>query len=63
MKLQEIRNKAGLTQQEVADAAGISRVSYCNIEIGRRRPSVAVAKRIGATLKFDWTKLFDDENE
>lgn len=60
MKLSEIRAKSGLTQNEVANAAGISRVSYCNIEIGRRKPSVPVAKRIAQVLNFDWTLLFDD---
>lgn len=60
MKLSEMRAKSGLTQNEVANAAGISRVSYCNIEIGRRKPSVPVAKRIAQVLHFDWTLLFDD---
>ena len=60
MKLDAMRAKAGMTQNEVAKAAGISRASYCNIEIGRRRPSVPVAKRIAKVLDFNWTLFFDD---
>ena len=61
MKLSEMRAKTGMTQYEVANKVGISRVSYCNIEIGRRRPSVPVAKKLGAALGFDWTMLFENE--
>ena len=61
MKLSEARAKIGLTQKDVAKAAGISRVSYCNIEIGRRKPSVMTAKRIAQALNIPWTEMFADD--
>ena len=50
-----------MSQREVADQIGIKPPSYCNIENGKRRPTVETAKRIGAVLGFDWTRLFEDE--
>jgi transcriptional regulator with XRE-family HTH domain len=31
------------------------------IELGERRPSVEVAKKIAAVLFFDWTLFFEDD--
>lgn len=54
------RKKLGYLQDDVAKEAGISRVAYCNIELGKRNPSVKVAKRIGKLLEMDWTELFNE---
>lgn len=61
--LANIRAKAGKSQQEVADAAGISQSYYAGIELGvRGKPlAVPVAKKIAAVLGFDWTRFYDDE--
>ena len=56
--LREIRGKR--SQLEIANQCGVSHQMYNFIENGKRRPSVAVAKRIGAALGFDWTRLFND---
>ena len=61
LNLQELRTRKGLTQEGLAKALGLSRAAYTNIENGRRRPSVKVAKKIGVILDFDWSKLFDNE--
>lgn len=61
--LKEIRVRCGKTQEEIADAAGITRGAYCNIETGVRRPSVEVAKRISNVLGCDWKMFFEDERE
>ena len=55
----DIRNEKGMTQQDVADKAGINRSFYTQIEIGTRTPSVDTAKRIAAVLEFDWTIFFE----
>ena len=59
--LVEIRNKQGLTQEQVATGANIERAYYTQIELGVRRPSVSVAKRIASELEFDWTIFFDNQ--
>lgn len=58
--LEEIRGKKGVSQEEVARAAGISRAAYTNIELGKRRPSPEVAQKIAKFLKFPWTKFFTE---
>ena len=39
MKLKELRKLKGMTQQETADALGISQVTYSRYENGEREPS------------------------
>jgi putative transcriptional regulator len=57
----DIRN--GRAQAQIAEAAGISQQMYSAIELGERRPSVDVAKKIAAVLGFKWTRFFEDEDE
>jgi DNA-binding XRE family transcriptional regulator len=47
-----------LSQKAVSEAIPIRQVSYCNIENGKRNPSVETAKRIAALLGFDWTLFY-----
>lgn len=51
-----------MSQKEVADEAGISQTAYCNIESGRRNPSVKVAQKLGKVLGFDWTEFFPERD-
>ncbi|MBQ0038342.1 MAG: helix-turn-helix transcriptional regulator [Clostridiales bacterium] len=51
--------RARRSQAEVAKEAGISQAFYCEIETGKKRPSVAVAKRIAAVLGFEWVRFFE----
>lgn len=39
MKLKELRREKHMTQQEVADALGVSQVTYSRYESGEREPS------------------------
>jgi len=57
----DIRN--GRTQAQIAKAAGITQQMYSFIELGERRPSVEVAKKIASVLGFDWTRFYEDEDE
>jgi putative transcriptional regulator len=57
----DIRN--GRAQAQIAEAVGISQQMYSAIEVGERRPSVDVAKKIAAVLGFEWTLFYQDENE
>lgn len=61
MWLVEMRNKLKLTQEEVANRAGIARTTYAMIEQGKRKPSVTVAKRIAKVLEVEWTIFFEDQ--
>ena len=57
----EIRN--GRAQAQIAEAAGITQQMYSAIELGERRPSVEVAKKIAAVMGFHWTRFFEDEDD
>jgi putative transcriptional regulator len=57
----DIRN--GRTQAQIAKAAGITQQMYSFIELGERRPSVDVAKKIAAVMGFNWTLFYEDEDE
>ncbi len=58
--LKENRKEKNKTQKEIAELTGITQQMYSNIENGKRRPSVAVAKKIAEVLNFDWTLFFKD---
>lgn len=61
--LAEIRASKKKSQQEVADAVGISQSYYAGIETGiRGKPlAVPIAKKIAAMLGFDWTRFYEEE--
>lgn len=57
--LKEVREKAGVTQEQLAEKIGVTRQSIGSYENGVVRPSVDVAKAIGKELDFDWTLLYE----
>lgn len=59
--LQDLRDAADLTQQDVAELIETTQQHYSYIENGDRRPSPRLAKRIAELFDFDWTVFFDDE--
>lgn len=56
-----LRQKKGLTQEEVAAQVGMHPSAFTHIENGTRNPSVNKAKLIASVLEFDWTKFFLDK--
>ena len=58
-----IRLRGKRSQAEVAAECGVSQQFYSAIELGERRPSVEVAKKIAAVLGFEWTLFYQDEGE
>ena len=63
MVIRDARKLRGLTQVDVAKQAGIAQSTYSSIEGGSRKPSVKVAKRLGAVLGFDWTQFFEEVSD
>ncbi len=58
-----IELRKGYSQTQIAEAAGISQQMYSAIELGERRPSVEVAKKIASVMGFNWTRFYEDEDE
>jgi len=52
--LRNIRTSKKLTQSDIANMAGVDVTMVSKIELGERRPSVNLAKRIADVLGFDW---------
>lgn len=50
-----ISQRGNQSQKSVAQKVNISRGAYANIELGKRNPSVQLAKKIAQELNFDWT--------
>jgi putative transcriptional regulator len=56
--VQAARAKRGMTQQELADRAGLARQSIISIEKGRFLPTIENALRIAAALGVPVQDLF-----
>lgn len=65
MTFKELRVSNGLTQVQMAEMLGISQKSISMIEIGERKPSPRVIKRIKAAFKLSanemWEILYGEE--
>ncbi|MDQ0450334.1 putative transcriptional regulator [Brevundimonas nasdae] len=59
MRLKEVRTAAGLTQQELADRAGVSRKTVNTIENRIFTPSVVVALTLAKALDAPLGALFE----
>ena len=57
-RLEELRRKVGLTQQELSEKAEVSRKSINAIENGIYVPSTVLALKIAKTLKCKVEDLF-----
>lgn len=55
------RKEKKLTQAELAQQAGCSQRAIAGYELGERRPSVQMAKKIGDLLDIPWTDFFEEE--
>ncbi len=58
-KLRTIRREKGLTLQQVADGAGLSKAFVSQIESCTANPSLASLKRVGNALDIPLAALFD----
>ena len=62
-KLKQMRKMLGLTQEQMAEAAGVTRQSVAQWEAGNTSPTIECVKRIGMTIGKDMSTLLrDDEN-
>jgi transcriptional regulator with XRE-family HTH domain len=57
-RIAELRAKAGLTQEKLAEKAGYSTEFISLVERGKNCPSVAGLERIAKALKCDIRALF-----
>jgi len=59
MRLKKIREAQGLTQQEFAKKAGISRAYLARLEIGRHDPHLSRLRKLAKALKVSVADLLE----
>lgn len=62
LELLVARKKAGMTQEQVANAVGIERTAYTRIELGKQMPPIDVAMAIAKVLNKRVEEIFLPEN-
>lgn len=62
-RVRELRTKAGLTQEELGNRAGVSRQTIISIEGGRYDPSLSLALNLSKLLGRSVEELFLPEEE
>jgi transcriptional regulator with XRE-family HTH domain len=58
--LKRLRERAGLTQQQLADAAATHRVTIAKLETGRLRPGVDLLEAVATALNVQVTALLSN---
>lgn len=58
MTIKEAREKAGVTQQYMADELGITRQAYAYIESHPERTRIEVARKICSILGAEYERIF-----
>jgi len=61
--VREQRQRRGLTQEDLARAAGVSRQSIISIERGRYVPSLALALKLARIFECTTDELFELREE
>lgn len=57
--LKNARLGCGLTQQDVAQALGVDKTTYCGYETGRRQPDVVKLRRLAQILEISGDQLLE----
>ena len=57
-KVSDLRTRASLTQEELADAVGVTRQTIIAIEKGNYRPSVVLALKLAKKFRTSVESIF-----
>ena len=61
-RIKYIRNQLGVSQEELADKAGIDRTYITSVECGKRNVSIVNIEKIANALGVTLSTLFDFDN-
>ena len=59
-KLKEIRTRRFLTQEELADKAGVSPATIVRVERNQAEPHISTMRKLAQALNVDPTELLGD---
>lgn len=57
-RVKELRNKLGISQEELADLAGLDRTYVTSVECGRRNISIVNIEKLANALKVSLAVFF-----
>jgi transcriptional regulator with XRE-family HTH domain len=60
-RIRALRSSRGISQAELATAAGLSRGYLSRVEIGMQSPTLEVIERLAAALKVKPSDLLEDK--
>lgn len=60
ISVKALREKQGLSQEELSSKIGLTRSAVAMIENGSNKLTVDNAKKIGEVLRVDWKEFFID---
>ena len=61
-RIEELRKKEGLSQEEFANKMFVSRQTISSLETGRYDPSLKLALKIARYFKLSVEEVFNDES-
>lgn len=60
MILKQLRQKYGLSQDQLAQEIGVSRSTIAMVETDKNQLTVSLAKKLAKVFEIDWKDLFID---
>ena len=60
-RIKEARQKRNLTQKDLGELIGVTKVSICCYETGSRIPTIETLKKLAEVLKVDLTYLMGND--
>jgi transcriptional regulator with XRE-family HTH domain len=58
-RIKQLRNKLAISQEELAERAGVHRTYIASLEVGKRNVSIATLEKIVNALEVSLSEFFD----
>lgn len=58
-RIKELRNKLGISQEELGFRSGVHRTYIASLEVGKRNVSIATLEKIVVALEVSFSEFFD----
>ena len=59
MRLKTLRERRGMTQEQLAEKSGVSRTYLARLETGRQDPTLSTLEKLAKALKVKVAKLIE----
>lgn len=63
IQIRDLREKKGMTANQLAELVGVTQPTISRLETGVRRPSIDTARKIAAALDCTIDELFGEKEE